>query len=45
VLEKDRSNYCDFFAPGSRVNAAAEKDKLLSAAEALFGGSGGKKSD
>jgi hypothetical protein len=36
VLEKDRSNYCDFFSPGSNANAAQEKDKLLSAAEALF---------
>jgi hypothetical protein len=39
ILEKDRSNLCDFFKPSSSSGAAVnERDKLLSAAEALFKG-------
>ena len=36
VREKDRSNMCDYFSPGSKQAAAASKDALLAAAEALF---------
>lgn len=37
VREKDRSNFCDFFSPRKGAfGAAAEKEKMMSAAEALF---------
>lgn len=36
VREKDRSNFCDFFQPGSGGLEADRKKELLSAAEALF---------
>ncbi len=37
VREKDRSNFCDYFEPGSGGRAVADKKKdLLAAAEALF---------
>lgn len=37
VKEKDRSNFCDHFTPGSRDGAAGpSKTDLFSAAEALF---------
>jgi ribosome-binding protein aMBF1 (putative translation factor) len=37
VREKDRSNFCDFFTPGSGAGSATDKQKeLKSAAEALF---------
>lgn len=36
VQEKERSNFCDYFAPGTGLDAGAEQEKLLSAAEALF---------
>lgn len=37
VLEKERANHCDYFAPGAGEGGkAASKDALLAAAEALF---------
>jgi hypothetical protein len=37
VREKDRANFCDFFAPGSGgASAGKSKADLLAAAEALF---------
>ena len=36
VLEKDRSNFCDYFEPGRKGESGPSKDDLLSAAEALF---------
>lgn len=38
VREKDRSNFCGFFKPrtGDLKSQATEKEKLMSAAEALF---------
>jgi ribosome-binding protein aMBF1 (putative translation factor) len=37
VREKDRANFCDFFAPGSGTGPGADKKKdMLAAAEALF---------
>jgi len=36
VLEKDRSNYCDHFTPGAGLSASDDKEKALTAAEALF---------
>ena len=39
ILEKERANLCDFFKPTSaQWQQANEKEKLLSAAEALFKG-------
>ncbi len=37
ILEKERSNLCDYFKPRKQgLNINDEKDALLSAAEALF---------
>src|SRR4051812_28415811 len=37
VLEKERSNFCDYFRPSSKGGTAvSSKDQLKSAAEALF---------
>lgn len=37
VQEKERSNFCDYFAPRKgALGAGSEKDKLRAAAEALF---------
>lgn len=37
VLEKERSNFCDFFSAGNAgMNSASKKEDLLNAAEALF---------
>lgn len=37
VREKDRSNFCDFFSPGSGgVGAIDEKARLKAAADSLF---------
>jgi hypothetical protein len=39
ILEKERSNLCDFFKPRkSGANPGDEKEKALSAADALFKG-------
>lgn len=39
TLEKERANLCDFFSPvKSRMALVDEKEKALSAAEALFKG-------
>ena len=36
VREKEESNFCDFFEPGSGIFQKSEKDALLAQAEALF---------
>ena len=37
VVEKERSNFCDYFKPSTRGGSgAASRDSLKSAAEALF---------
>jgi hypothetical protein len=37
VKEKDRSNFCDYFAPSDKAGSAGtSKNDLMSAAEALF---------
>lgn len=36
VREKDRSNLCDYFQPGSKSSAQKSREDLLAAAEALF---------
>jgi len=36
VLEKDRSNFCDYYEPGGEGKTGPSKDDLMSAAEALF---------
>jgi hypothetical protein len=36
VVEKERSNFCDYFTPGTGSDPASKKQDLLSAAEALF---------
>jgi hypothetical protein len=36
VVEKERSNFCDYFSPGSGSGAEDAKKDLLAAAEALF---------
>ena len=38
VVEKERSNFCDYFRPKSGIGSAAnaEKDSVRAAAEALF---------
>lgn len=36
VKEKERANFCDYFSPQAEGSAINQKDKLLSAAEALF---------
>ena len=37
VREKEKSNFCDYFAPATdRQGAGVKRDGLLSAAEALF---------
>jgi hypothetical protein len=36
VREKERSNVCDFFQPGSKFSEATSRDALRAAAEALF---------
>ncbi len=35
VVEKERSNFCDYFSPGAG-SPQEKKDNLLSAAESLF---------
>lgn len=37
VREKESSNFCDFFEPGSGQFEASKRDELLAQAEALFG--------
>lgn len=36
VREKETSNFCDFFEPGSGQFAKSKRDDLLAQAEALF---------
>lgn len=36
VKEKEKANYCDYYSARADGNAADDKSKLLSAAEALF---------
>ncbi|MAF91377.1 MAG: hypothetical protein CL674_08890 [Bdellovibrionaceae bacterium] len=36
VRDKERSNHCDYFVANSNAGKDEEKDKMLSAAEALF---------
>lgn len=37
VVDKEKANFCDYFKPGSKGNAAADaKSAALKAAEALF---------
>jgi len=36
IQEKTRSNFCDYFEPGSGEGGNTKKGELLSAAEALF---------
>lgn len=37
VLEKERSNFCDYFRPGSgKGGGTASRDSMRAAAEALF---------
>jgi hypothetical protein len=36
VREKDRSNLCDYFSPGTKSAGQNSRDALLAAAEALF---------
>jgi hypothetical protein len=38
VVEKERSNFCDYFRPGSGkgANASESRDAMKSAADALF---------
>jgi hypothetical protein len=36
VREKDRANFCEYFQPGGKLDAAKKKSDLLAAAEALF---------
>ena len=38
VVEKERSNFCDYFKPSSKSNSSApsSQDSLKAAAEALF---------
>jgi len=37
ILEKEKANFCDYFQPNLGLEKAQEeKDKVLSAAEALF---------
>lgn len=36
VQDKERSNFCDYFQPGTARQEKADRDKLFSAAEALF---------
>ncbi len=40
VREKEESNFCDFFEPGSGQSQKSERDSLLAQAEALFGKKG-----
>lgn len=38
VVEKEKSNFCDYFQPSSKEGGAGQsKDQLRAAAEALFG--------
>ena len=37
VREKEESNFCDYFEPGSGSFEKSNKDDLLAQAEALFG--------
>ena len=37
VREKEESNFCDYFEPGSGSFEKSKKEDLLAAAEALFG--------
>jgi hypothetical protein len=41
VKEKERANYCEFYRPRSSQDKSADRQALLSAAEALFKKSGG----
>jgi hypothetical protein len=45
VVEKERSNFCDYFRPnaGKGANAGESRDAMKAAADALFGG--GKKGE
>ena len=36
VVEKERSNFCDYFKPSNAQNDSSQKNAALSAAEALF---------
>jgi hypothetical protein len=36
VREKERANFCEYFQPGTSVDAAKKKEDLLAAANALF---------
>ena len=36
VREKDRSNLCDYFQPGTKETGSTSRDALRAAAEALF---------
>ncbi len=37
IIDKEKANFCDYFSLGDSVGAEiSEKDKFLSAAEALF---------
>ena len=36
VIDKERSNFCDYFKPASRAASATSRDAMKSAAEALF---------
>lgn len=40
VREKEESNFCDFYEPGSGPHQKNERDNLLAQAEALFGKKG-----
>lgn len=37
VREKEESNFCDYFEPGTGNYQQSEREKLLAQAEALFG--------
>ncbi len=36
VVEKERSNFCDYFKPAQKGGSAVSRDALKSAADALF---------
>ncbi len=36
VVEKERSNFCDYFKPSSRSGGTSNRDAAKAAAEALF---------
>ncbi len=46
VVEKEKSNFCDWFKPHAGAGGSgASRDSLKSAADALFGGGGPKKEE